>query len=1009
MSMYRSLVFCLLITFGSIYKVSAQSNEKDSLIAALNQLSDNKEKVLAMTNLSEWLWEEGDTSSISYARQAIKLAKKSGYISGIARAYDQLAQIEKGKNNYRGALQFFDSAAQYFEQSEERSNQGLIYNQMGIMELNLNNFEKSRAYFEQSLKIQKALKDTLRLANLYTNMGITYEMQGMHSTALDYYFQGLKMDELLEDSAGIAADYMAIGLILQKQKDYASAINYLQNALEIQQNLEDEYAVASVLVNLGILYKNQNQYDLALNAHHTALKTFEKLDMERGVMIAQHNLAVVHFHQGKLKQAVENVRASDSLAQKLENAPALINNQILLSRIYFNQGLLAKAIKEANLVIDEIKKVGLLSEYHEVTSLLTELYKANNQPDLALQMMQKSSVLHDSIYNLEKSRQIQELQTQYETQQKENQIALLGKEKALQESELKRKTLQQNMMLGGVALLVIVGFFSIRSFTYQQKQKRKLLDQQLKQEKMEAERLQELDEAKSRFFANIAHEFRTPLTLISGPSEQIIEKNSDQQTLENAQLIRQNADKLLSLVNQLLDLIKLESGLIRLQPVRTNFISFVKGCVYAFQSLAEEKDIQISVNSELEVLEMDFDKEKAAIIINNLVSNALKFTEPFGELIVSVHQNNDTVSLRISDTGVGIPEHQLPYIFDRFYQVDGSFTKKAPGTGIGLALVKELVELHQGDIQVASEMHQGTTFTITLPVKQPNSQHSYPELDHPAQDTQSWITQPAEHRHLSESLSIRDSEVERETILIVEDNPDVRRFIVSILGSLYHILEAENGMSGLKMTSENIPDLIISDVMMPEMDGYEFCRSVKEDDRTSHIPVIMLTAKAGLDSKVEGLETGADDYLAKPFSARELIARIKNLIKLRKDLHNKFNQTQDTSIFAEKENIFISNLKKVIDENMMKEDFNVVDLGKALAMSRTQVHRKLKALTNLSTSQFIRQYKLGKGRELLLAGDYNVSEVAYQLGFNTPNYFSTCFTEHFGYPPSEVGKKLPRE
>jgi DNA-binding response OmpR family regulator len=240
----------------------------------------------------------------------------------------------------------------------------------------------------------------------------------------------------------------------------------------------------------------------------------------------------------------------------------------------------------------------------------------------------------------------------------------------------------------------------------------------------------------------------------------------------------------------------------------------------------------------------------------------------------------------------------------------------------------------------------------------------------------------------------------------VEDNPDVRKFIVSILGSYYQVIESINGKKGLEKALEIVPDLVISDVMMPEMDGYDFCRQLKNDDRISHIPVIMLTAKAGLESKMEGLDTGADDYLAKPFNARELMARIKNLIKNRKRLQEKFSHSNDSNVFEKKENSFISRLKEVIEENIDKEEFNMDDLGKALAMSRTQVHRKLKALTNLSTSQFIRQYKLKKALEILKTGDLNVSEVAYHLGFNTPNYFSTCFTEHFGYPPSEVARHL---
>ena len=1006
--LFTLVCFALSVISPDVF-AQDDEKEKDSLKLVIRQLPEDRQKVKAMLRLADILLGEADSAGISLARQAIKLSRELSYHAGIGTAYDYLGRFANTNHRYDEAIQLYDSAVRYFKIEDDASNIGMLLNQMGIMKMQLNEYEAARSYYEESLEAYTLAGDSIRMANEYLNIGITYEIQGFHSVALEYYFKCLKIDEQVGNEAGIPSDYMSIALILKRQNDFPSAIKYYKQALELSQKLDDKFTTGSIYTNLGVIYKDEGNYDLALETQHKALEIFEEMDNRRGLLAARHNMAVVYYKMGDLEKAMHHLEIAMELEKPLNNDYVEQVNYILLARIYSDRGRHDDAIGVLQNVIRKTAEIGLLTEQNEAVDLLGEVYEANHQPALALEMMHRSGQLKDSIFNLEKSKQIQELQTIYETTQKEKEIELLSKERALQESEIKRKSLQQNMTLATVGLLFLIGFVSFRSYTLRQKQKRLLLDQQLKNEKLEAERLQELDEAKSRFFANIAHEFRTPLTLILGPAEQIIENNHDPRSSENAQLIRQNADKLLSLTNQLLDLSKLESGMIRLYPVRNDFVAFAKGCAYAFESLAEEKDIEIVFHSDSESILMDFDPEKASIIINNLVSNAIKFTGPFGKVHVTIRDLSGegpepALEIKVSDTGIGIPEKQLPLIFERFYQVDDSMTRKTQGTGIGLALAKELVELHRGSISVSSVAGKGTTFTIYMPINHELAETTdLKEKTLPANGN-TWAEVAEDNNDLSESALGNRKERDSQTILVVEDNPEVRRFIINILRNYYRTIEAANGVEGLAKTIEEIPDLIISDVMMPEMDGYEFCRSVKEDDRTSHIPVIMLTAKAGLESKMEGLETGVDDYLAKPFNARELLARIKNLIRIRKQLHEKFNATQDPGLFAKKENAFITKLKEVIDENIDKEEFNVVDLGKALAMSRTQVHRKLKALTNLSTSQFIRRYKLEKAVGLLKSGDHNVSEVAYMLGFSTPNYFSTCFAEQYGYPPSEVAR-----
>lgn len=397
--------------------------------------------------------------------------------------------------------------------------------------------------------------------------------------------------------------------------------------------------------------------------------------------------------------------------------------------------------------------------------------------------------------------------------------------------------------------------------------------------KFEAEKLHEVDEMKSRFFANISHEFRTPLTLILGPAKDIIEKSKDNEAKQNAGLIKRSANRLFGLVNQLLDLSKLEAGKMKLETREIDIIPLLKGLVLSFSSLAERKKITLSFNTTEEKINVYLDRDKIEKIINNLLSNAFKFTPEGGKIDFTVTKQTNTLELRISDSGKGIAKDHLDKIFDRFYQIDRSYTREQEGTGIGLALTKELVELHKGKIEVESEEGKGTTFTVTIPL---GKEHLKPEEiiesvkeDEELTQMEKLIFEPEAKKEMV-SIDIF-TETDKPLLLIVEDNDDVRKYIISHLKSAYRIVEAVDGEDGVEQALNYIPDLIISDVMMPKMDGFQLCNKVKTDERTSHIPFIMLTAKAASQDKIAGYETGADDYIMKPFDAAELKVRIKNL------------------------------------------------------------------------------------------------------------------------------------
>lgn len=540
------------------------------------------------------------------------------------------------------------------------------------------------------------------------------------------------------------------------------------------------------------------------------------------------------------------------------------------------------------------------------------------------------------------------------------------------------------------------------------------LKQHADMEHFQAERLAEVDKLKSRFFSNISHEFRTPLTLILGPIEQAIEKVQDTTIKQKLNLIKDNTKKLYGLVNQLLDFSRIESGTMKLQVSCGDLVKFLRRTVMSFESWAERKKINLEFISEKELVEGFFDADKLEKIINNLMSNALKFTPEGGKVDVTLSPvpsptvgegcpdtSRDEVRVIITDTGPGISSEHLPHIFDRFYRVDETHTTE--GTGIGLALTKELVDLHHGTITADSTPGKGSVFTLILPIDKSNYTPDEITESQPLRDEQLDSVVPSDN---SKQASTKKPSEGKPIVLIVEDNADLRTYICEYMDEDYTVNEAPNGKIGYEIATEIVPDIVISDVMMPEMDGMELCTALKQDVRTSHIPVILLTARASSDSKIEGLEIGADDYVTKPFDSKELLARVKNLIEQRKQLRKKFSagvvlkpgEVAVTSI----DDALLKKVMSAIEKNIGDENFSVEDLARVACLSQRHLGRKVHALTNLKPSELIQYVRLQRARDLLEKNAGSIAEIAYQVGFGSPSYFSSCFNERFGYPPSEV-------
>jgi len=543
----------------------------------------------------------------------------------------------------------------------------------------------------------------------------------------------------------------------------------------------------------------------------------------------------------------------------------------------------------------------------------------------------------------------------------------------------------------------------------------RFIRQQRKLEELEASHLKEINEFKDQFFTNITHEFRTPLTIIDGMTD-LIRAKPDQWMGNGLEKIKTNSRILLRLVNQMLNLAKTEAGTVSVNLVCRDVNKYLAYLVEQYSLEALRKKIDLKFLSEGEPFEMDFDPEKLMHIITNLVSNALKYTSVGGQVEVTtdVVDSGKMFSIRVKDTGRGIEREHLDHLFDRFYRVEPQLSPG--GTGVGLALTKEMVQLLHGTISVDSTKGEGSEFTVLLPVTRNAPFIDVAEAVDPIMGTDDryensnfsgepfYTAQPLEEL-LSDQAVVP---VKRPLLLIVEDSSDVVLYLQAILKYEFRIEVAENGRIGVEKAIEIIPDIILSDVMMPVMDGIEMLEKVKNDIRTSHIPVVMLTAKADIDSRLYGLERGADAYLAKPVNERELHIQLNNLVDLRKKLHERYaslNKIPETSDkYLKKEDDFMRKIRDVLEANLIDDEYGIYNLCRELGVSRPQLYRKFRSLCDKTIAEYFKALRLQKGKELLSTTSLNVSEVTYRVGFKSLAYFSREFTREFGESPSKFRK-----
>ncbi|WP_075590934.1 hybrid sensor histidine kinase/response regulator transcription factor [Labilibacter marinus] len=546
--------------------------------------------------------------------------------------------------------------------------------------------------------------------------------------------------------------------------------------------------------------------------------------------------------------------------------------------------------------------------------------------------------------------------------------------------------------------LIIIGLVIYYRYMMVRKERMKFA---IEQERLLAKQNHEMDEMKLRFLTNVSHEFRTPLTLILTPLHKLLEQTESPGNKKLLEVIDRNARNLLGLVNQLLDFRKLELHGMRYNPSFGNIVVFLQKVMKDFEDAFSKKNIDFDFHHEVNEFMLSFDSDKLHKVMMNLLSNALKFTPENGKvtIVLNVDEAKDLIHISVSDTGIGIKKEDVDKIFERFFQSDNNKKMGYSGSGIGLNLTREMIQLHNGTISVDSTMGKGTSFKVCLPVEVIEEAVIEEEILDEVEELEPEVNE--------------EEKKEKSTILLVEDNLDFRSFMKETLQDKFIIHEAADGQIGYDSVHNVLPDLIISDVMMPNVDGLELCQMLRKDIRTSHIPIILLTARTADEDKIKGLEIGADDYITKPFNMDLLMLRVNNLLQKRSKMQKQFQKTVDISPsevqITSMDEKLIKKAVAIVEENIAEAGFSVEDLSKELGMSRVYLYKKLTAITGKSPIEFMRIIRLKRGAQLLEKSQMNIAEVAYQVGFNSPRYFSKYFKEEYGMLPTAYVKAKATE
>lgn len=863
---------------------------------------------------------------------------------------------------------------------------------------------KARQFAESALDIAGRLSYEKGISNANFALATWYYDHNDSERSMQHALQALKYAELANWGKGKASSALLVGRNYMRALHDDKAILYFRRSLAENLRMRDESRAATDYSYLGLMFDRQGKYDSALKYYNMHLKVREVERDTSSMILGYNNVGAMNTFLGRYEVAKEYLFKALALAEnrKTNDRLALVRQSV--GEWYARQGSYDNAKKYLEAALQVAREIRHYPRQEQIYLRLKDLEAAQGNFEKAYDHQSRLLAIKDSLYNSERFQKVAALETYYQTQEKESAIRTLEQAQA-------DERLWRYVLIAGIALMSIAA----ATIFYLQRSRAQKTKQLLNVQQHLNEKLTEVDKLKSRFFANISHEFRTPLTLVLAPLDEQLKKAAladDERT--RLQMVKRNANRLLDLVNQLLDLSKLEAGKMELHVRKGKLNLFLSAIASSFDSWAELKDVRFTKSLELREDYYCFDQDKVEKIVTNLLANAFKFTPAGGAVTFSAKVSSEgidqTLAITVTDTGKGIPEEEQQHVFLPFYQTKQRTEAHHGGTGLGLSLVKELVKLYNGEIHLSSRAGVGTSLRVTLPV----SAEAFELRDVEVVADESYlingIATTGKDKFVYQETDVESNSDGKDTIIIAEDNADLRTFMVSVLQDYFSIVVAPDGEEAYKLAVQIIPNLVLTDLMMPRLDGLQLTERLRQDERTSHIPVVVLTAKNESQSRIEGLRSGADDYLTKPFSTEELLVRVQNLIEQRKKLAIRFQERILITTTPLKElsldDRFLNKVREIVESNLSDPLFTVERMAEEANLSRTQLLRKLKALTGISPNEFIRDLRLKRAAEMIEQRVDTITQIGYAVGFNDQSYFSKCFKKHFGVAPTEYANAV---
>lgn len=853
-------------------------------------------------------------------------------------------------------------------------------------------FNEAVVCHRQALGLAEQLGDTVEIIQICNQIGTNFRRMGIMDEASTYHYKALALCEQYHDKSSYAAlknrviSLNGIGNVQLSMENYNAAILAFRQALSGEQQLESDLGQAINYANIGAIFEKQGMIDSAWIYYRRSMQHNQAAGSNLGISLCHTYFGNLLEKDRQWDNAIREYRSAYDLMEKSQDRWHWIESCIALARVNMGKGDMASAQKYLTRASRTAKEMQSREHLREVYWLNYLYYEKLGNCPKAFENYKLSREYADSVSNIENTAHLQNLRVNFEKEKSSRELALIQAN-----YRMEQRTKNIILFAGIFILLLTVTVIVILLYVVRIKSRTQKI-------------MRHMETVRSKFFTNITHEFRTPLTVILGLANQLSEKTGkDQEYSASLQTIIRQGDHLLSLVNQLLNISKVRSSIEEPNWRTGDIVAFIRMIVENFQIFAQQKHLNLIFVPQQTFLQADFVPEYFQKVMHNLLSNALKYTPKGGHIYITATQDNNNLVIQIADSGNGIDKQDLPHIFETFYQGNNSCMDM--GTGVGLSLAKQMVETMGGQITVKSAVGKGTVFFVTLPLKHGTSQWEEWTPGEPDKNLTPSVT-----THDPASSETEPSGADPVTILLVEDNQDVAFYIGGLLKDRYRLLYARDGKEGLEKAAEYMPDLILTDLMMPGMDGFELCREIRSSIVLNHIPIIIITAKSEDVDKVQGLEAGADAYLLKPFNSDELHVRIAKLLEQRRVLREKYsralrNNCPESVKLLPADQAFMDRLTDIVYSQLSDTALNSDKIAEKMCMSKSQLNRKVRVITGSNTTTYILHVRMEKAKRMLSSNDMPIGDIAMQCGFEDVGYFGRVFKQTFGMTPSQYRKK----